>query len=89
MGDLEQRVARMIADMRQKELGVDFGGFDGYTDEGKQTAIAEARAIIPMVLEEAARVAETLPGWGKRSAIEHMDAIAAAIRAIQEQCNGR
>lgn len=55
MDELEQRVARMIADMRQKELDVNFGGFDGYTDEGKQTALAEVRAIIPMVLEEAAK----------------------------------
>ena len=68
---------------------------------------AIARAIIPMVLEEAAKVAEeAVEGDRRRLAmlsqmqpdasfpalsggIEAADEIAAAIRAIQEQCNGR
>ena len=64
--DLEERVAMLVLQACM----------------GRGSPHDAARAITPLVLEHAAKLAETLPGWGKRSAIEHGDAIAAAIRAM-------
>lgn len=46
-----ERVARLIAEMRQTEIGADWGNFDDYTEEGRQYALNEARAAMAATLE--------------------------------------
>lgn len=65
MQDDVERVARLIAEMRQTEIGADWGNFDDYTEEGRQYALNEARAAMAATREidaEALRnVAEEWP----------------------------
>ena len=51
MQDDVERVARLIAEMRQTEIGADWGNFDDYTEEGRQYALNEARAAMAATLE--------------------------------------
>lgn len=46
-----ERVARLIAEMRQTEIGADWGNFDDYTEEGRQYALNEARAAMAVTRE--------------------------------------
>ena len=84
MGDLEQRVAAEIRRHIERE--------------GLLPIVNLARAIIPMVLEEAAKACESHMAdcledkdvQRRWSEIRARNAVyATAIRAIQEQCNGR
>ena len=63
MQDDVERVARLIAEMRQTEIGADWGNFDDYTEEGRQYSLNEARAAMAATREIDAEAAATLPSW--------------------------